>query len=201
MIRGTAINNDGAAKMGYGTQCGRAGRRDLRGTTPAGVDPSTISYVEAHGTGTRWRSHRDCRPGTSLSASTQPKQYCAIGSVKSNIGHLDAAAGIAGLIKTVLALQHKRIPASLGFETPNPLIDLASSPFYVNGKLASWPAEAPRRAGVSSFRDRWHQRPRGPGRSPAQAEPVVQWPAQLMVLSATTAPALGYDAAHGGVSP
>src|SRR5262249_1395215 len=83
---------------------------------------------------------------------TAKKQFCAIGSVKTNIGHLDAAAGVAGLIKTVLALEHKQIPASLHFERPNPGIDFQSSPFYVNARLRDWDANGtPRRAGVSSF--------------------------------------------------
>src|SRR5262249_62079769 len=84
-------------------------------------------------------------------ASTDKNNYCAIGSVKTNIGHLDAAAGIAGLIKTVLALKHKQLPPSLHFERPNPQIDFADSPFYVNSRLRGWGSNGSRlRAGVSS---------------------------------------------------
>ena len=157
----------------------------------SGVDPATISYVEAHGTGTRVGDPIEFAALERVFRTfTDKKQFCAIGSVKSNIGHLDTAAGIAGLIKTVLALQHQKIPASLGFETPNPLIDFASSPFYVNDKLAAWESSAPRRAGVSSF---------GIGgtnahvileEAPIPQKSSVRWPNSLLVLSAKSAPAL-----------
>src|SRR5205085_6346657 len=123
--------------------------------------------------------------------STQKKQFCAIGSVKTNIGHADTAAGVAGLIKTVLALKHKQIPPSLHFEQPNPKIDFVNSPFYVNTTLSEWKAgPTPRRAGVNSF---------GVGGTNAhivleEAPPVEpsgpSRPWQLLLLSARTDAAL-----------
>jgi acyl transferase domain-containing protein/2-polyprenyl-3-methyl-5-hydroxy-6-metoxy-1,4-benzoquinol methylase/acyl carrier protein len=119
----------------------------------AEVEPETITYVEAHGTGTSLGDPIEIAALTqSFRASTEKKGFCAIGSVKTNIGHLDAAAGVTGLIKTVLALKHQQIPPSLHFQEPNPQIDFANSPFYVNTKLTEWTTNGiPRRAGVSSF--------------------------------------------------
>ena len=192
IIRGAAINNDGAAKMGY-TAPSVEGQAEAitAAVRQSGVDPSTISYVEAHGTGTRVGDPIEVAALERVfRASTEKKQFCAIGSVKSNIGHLDAAAGIAGLVKTVLALEHKRIPASLGFQTPNPLIDFANSPFYVNDKVASWQSETPRRAAVSSFGIGGTNAHVVLEEAPAQEKSAVRWPAQVLVLSAKTAPAL-----------
>ena len=119
----------------------------------AEVEAETVNYIEAHGTGTVLGDPIEITALTkAFRASTQKKNFCAIGSVKTNIGHLDAAAGIAGLIKTVLALKHKLIPPSLHFQEPNPEIDFTNSPFYVNTKLSEWKTNSiPRRAGVSSF--------------------------------------------------
>src|SRR5581483_11867576 len=119
----------------------------------AGVEPDTIGYVEAHGTGTPLGDPIEIRALTkAYRARTAQRQYCAIGSVKTNVGHLDAASGIAGLIKTVLALEQGSLPPSLHFVQPNPQIDFATSPFYVNDRLRAWPAAAsPRRAAVSAF--------------------------------------------------
>ena len=116
----------------------------------AKVKPETISYIEAHGTGTSLGDPIELAALNKVFRNSDSK--CAIGSVKTNLGHLDAAAGISGLIKTILALHHQQIPPSLNFESPNPEIDFDNSPFYVNTKLAEWSAEdTPRRAGVSSF--------------------------------------------------
>ncbi len=154
VIRGPAINNDGSAKMSY-TAPSIDGHAEVvvEALAVAGVDPGTIGYVEAHGTATDLGDPVEIAALTqAFRHETQRKQFCAIGSVKSNIGHLDAAAGIAGLIKTVLALEHGSIPPTLHFERPNPKIDLAASPFYVNTTNVSWkPADVPRRAGVSSL--------------------------------------------------
>src|SRR6185503_853938 len=111
------------------------------------------SYIEAHGTGTPLGDPIEVQALTkAFRASTNRNQFCALGSVKTNIGHLDAAAGVAGLIKTVLALKHKMLPASLHFKEANPKIDFDSTPFYVNTGLREWErAETPRRAGVSAF--------------------------------------------------
>src|SRR5256886_10017273 len=119
----------------------------------ADVTADTISYVEAHGTGTPLGDPIEVAALTQAFRQTSTKrQYCAIGSVKTNLGHLDAAAGIAGLIKAVLQLQHKQLVPSLHYEEPNPKIDFVNSPFYVNTKLQEWKSEGrPRRAGVSSF--------------------------------------------------
>src|SRR4029077_17990756 len=117
----------------------------------AGVAPETIGYVECHGSGTALGDPIEVAALTRAFASPE-RGFCPIGSVKSSIGHLGAAAGIAGLIKKGLPLEHPQIPPSLNFETPNPRIDFASSPFFVNTRLTDWPADrGPRRAGVSSF--------------------------------------------------
>ena len=155
VIRGSAINNDGSSKVGY-TAPSVDGQAEVIVTaqTVAGVAASTVSYVEAHGTATPLGDRVEMAALTqAFRASTEACGFCAIGSLKTNIGHLDAAAGVAGLIKTVLALKHKQIPPSLHFEQPNREIDFANSPFYVNNRLSEWETRngAPRRAGVSSF--------------------------------------------------
>jgi amino acid adenylation domain-containing protein len=154
VILGAAINNDGAAKVSYMAPSvdGQAAAI-MTAQELAGVDPETITYVEAHGTGTPLGDPIEIAALTqAFRASTQEKQFCAIGSVKTNIGHLEAAAGIAGLIKTVLALHHKEIPPSLNFRSPNPKIDILSSPFFVNTILRPWETKnGLRRAGVSAF--------------------------------------------------
>src|SRR5215213_6652776 len=154
VIRGSAINNDGAAKIGY-TAPSVEGQAAViaEAQTIAGVTADSISYVEAHGTATPLGDPIEVSALTrAFRASTKQRGYCALGSVKSNIGHLDAGAGVAGLIKTVLALKHRELPPSLHYQTPNPEIDFANSPFYVNASLRPWERNgAPRRAGVSSF--------------------------------------------------
>jgi amino acid adenylation domain-containing protein len=154
IIKGSAINNDGAMKVGY-TAPSVSGQAAVIGKAQAvaGVEAETISYMEAHGTATPLGDPIEIAALTqAFSQTTDKKGFCAIGSLKTNLGHLDTAAGIAGLIKTVLALQHKILPPSLHFETPNPKIDFANSPFYVNTTLTGWKTDnIPRRAGVSSF--------------------------------------------------
>ncbi|MFJ9823357.1 beta-ketoacyl synthase N-terminal-like domain-containing protein [Streptomyces sp. NPDC101160] len=167
VILGSAVNNDGADRMGF-TAPGVAGQAAVieRAQRVAGVTPESCTYVETHGTGTRLgdpveiaaltkafrreqpeRSEHPRRPG-----DTDRPGYCGIGSVKTNIGHTDAAAGVAGLIKTVLALKHGVIPPSLHFTEANPEIDFATSPFRVVTRAEEWrPEGMPRRAGVSSF--------------------------------------------------
>lgn len=154
VIRSTAVNNDGNRKVGY-TAPGVQGQMDVieEALNRAELNPRDISYVEAHGTGTPVGDPIEIE---SLSKSykkyTKDKQFCPIGSVKTNVGHLSIAAGIAGLIKTSLMLHHKKIPASLHFEEPNPAIDFENSPFYVNTELQDWHCETPvRYAGVSAF--------------------------------------------------
>lgn len=153
-IKGSAINNDGSSKVGYtapSVEGQAAAISDAQSI--AGINPETISYIEAHGTATPLGDPIEIAALTKVfRGTTEKKGFCAIGSLKSNMGHLDAAAGVASLIKTVLALKHKKIPPSLNFETPNPTIDFANSPFYVNTTLSEWNTNGtPRRAGVSSF--------------------------------------------------
>ena len=155
VILGTAANNDGSRKVGFSApgQEGQA-RVVAEALSVAGVDPGTITYVEAHGTGTPLGDPVEIAALTAAYRRfTDERGYCAVGSVKTNIGHLGPAAGVAGLIKTVLALRHRRIPPSLHFERPNPGIDFDGSPFFVNAALSAWqpPPGQPRRAGVSSF--------------------------------------------------
>ena len=154
VVRGSAVNNDGSRKAGF-TAPAPAGQAAVvfQALQTAGVDADSISYVETHGTGTELGDPIEVTALTkAFRASTARRGFCALGSVKSNIGHLDAAAGIAGLIKTVLALEHRELPPSLHFRSPNPNIDFGSSPFFVNAALRAWTTEAgPRRAGVSAF--------------------------------------------------
>jgi acyl transferase domain-containing protein len=154
VIRGVGMNNDGANKVSFTAPSvqGQAAAI-IAAQKSAGIAPDTISYIEAHGTATPVGDPIEIEALTqAFRTQTQAKQFCAIGSVKSNVGHLIAAAGVTGLIKTALALYHQKIPASLNFATPNPAIDFANSPFYVNTQLQDWPTgEVPRRAGVSSF--------------------------------------------------
>jgi amino acid adenylation domain-containing protein len=154
VIKGSAINNDGSHKAGYTAPRIEGQARVIRAAhRSAGVEAGSISYVEAHGTGTPLGDPIEVAALTeAFRASSDRRGFCALGSVKTNIGHLDAAAGVAGLIKAVLALQHETIPPSLHFKRPNPRIDFESSPFYVNDRAVEWRrGESPRRAGVSSF--------------------------------------------------
>lgn len=155
VIRGSAVNNDGSAKIGY-TAPSIDGQSQVivEAQSVAGVDPTTITYIEAHGTGTRLGDPIEVAALTKAFSrgSRIRKNFCALGAVKANIGHLDAAAGIAGLIKTILALKYKQIPPNIHFRQPNREIDLVNSPFYVNNKLLDWPGDSgSRRAGVSAF--------------------------------------------------
>ncbi|MEM7342693.1 MAG: amino acid adenylation domain-containing protein [Chloroflexota bacterium] len=154
VIKGAALNNDGFEKASY-VAPSVDGQAEVIAMAQAmtGFDPETISYVEAHGTATPTGDPIEIAGLTkAFRLHTDANQFCAIGSVKSNMGHLDAACGIAGLIKTVLALQHKQIPPSINYQKPNPKIDFENSPFYVASELTDWnPEGVPRRAGVSSF--------------------------------------------------
>ncbi|MBQ0923006.1 type I polyketide synthase [Saccharopolyspora endophytica] len=154
VIRGTAINNDGRRKVGF-TAPSTAGQTEviLAAQAQADVGADTIGLVESHGTATRIGDPIEVSALTdAFRESTAETGFCALGSVKTNIGHLGAAAGIAGLIKAVLALEHREIPPNLHFDEPNPLIDFASGPFRVPTALEPWPAaEHPRRAAVSAF--------------------------------------------------
>ncbi|MEH2381699.1 MAG: SDR family NAD(P)-dependent oxidoreductase [Nostoc sp.] len=154
VIKGSAINNDGSLKVGYTAPSVEGQAKVIRSAqVTAEIEAETLTYVEAHGTGTVLGDPIEIEALTqAFRASTEKKAFCAIGSVKTNIGHLDTVAGVTGLIKTVMALKHKLLPPSLHFDVPNPKIDFANSPFYVNTKVSEWKSKPfPRRAGVSSF--------------------------------------------------
>ncbi|MBT7590553.1 MAG: SDR family NAD(P)-dependent oxidoreductase [Candidatus Scalindua sp.] len=199
VIKGSAINNDGSLKVGF-TAPSVDGQAEViaEAQAMAGVDPETITYIETHGTGTALGDPIEIAALTqAFRLSTQKKGFCAIGSVKTNLGHLDTAAGIAGIIKTVQALKHRQIPPSLHFEQPNPAIDFANSPFKVNTKLSQWKTNGPpRRAGISSF---------GIGgtnahvileEAPSMEPSGIFRPWQLLVLSAHTSTALNNATAN-----
>lgn len=154
VIKGTASNNDGSMKAGF-TAPSVSGQASViaEAQAMAGVDAASISYVETHGTGTALGDPIEIAALTkAFRASQKHKASCAIGSVKTNIGHLDAAAGVVGLVKVILSMRQKQLPPSLNFERPNPKINFADGPFYVNTKLSEWEGcSMPRRAGVSSF--------------------------------------------------
>jgi acyl transferase domain-containing protein/acyl carrier protein len=152
VIKGSAVNNDGASKAGYtAPSVDSQAEAVVEALANAGVEADSISYVEAHGSGTPVGDPIEVRAlSKAFRRFTARTGYCALGSVKTNIGHLDAAAALAGMIKTVLALKHRQLPPSLHFSEPNPEIDFPASPFYVNTTLAPWPSSGPRRAGVMS---------------------------------------------------
>jgi amino acid adenylation domain-containing protein len=193
VIKGTAINNDGADKVGF-TAPSVHGQASVisAALARAGVHPESIGYVEAHGTGTLLGDPIEVAALTrAYRQQTEACGYCALGSVKSNIGHLDNAAGVAGLIKAAMALHTRQIPPTLHITAPNPHIDFASSPFYLNTTLTPWTTQGQvRRAAVSSF---------GIGGTNAhaileEAPPHSSLPAsrpwQMLVLSARTPTAL-----------
>lgn len=202
VIKGSAVNNDGSSKVSY-TAPSVDGQAKVisEAIAMAGIDAETITYVETHGTGTSMGDLIELAGLVqAFGGSRKAKASCAIGSVKTNIGHLDAAAGVAGAIKTALALKHKRLPPSLNFEQPNPRANLENSPFYVNTELTDWKAgETPRRAVVSSF---------GVGGTNAnvvfEEAPALEQssgsfrPFQLLMLSAKTDTAL--EAASAGLA-
>ena len=193
VIRGSAVNNDGSMKMGYAAP-NPAAQADVIAEAHAvsGIDASTVSFVETHGTGTPLGDPIEIsglRKAFAVSQETRPGP-CALGSVKSNIGHLEVAAGVASLIKTILCLKHKAIPATLHFTSPNPELHLDDSPFTVPSTFGPWEWDGVRRAGVSSF---------GVGGTNAhvvlEEAPAVPAPArstepQVLVLSARTTAAL-----------
>ncbi|HVU68906.1 MAG TPA: type I polyketide synthase, partial [Ktedonobacteraceae bacterium] len=194
VIKGSAVNNDGAAKVGFTTP-GVEGQTAvvIEALTMAGCEAETISYVETHGTGTDLGDSLEIAALTrAFQASTSRRQFCAIGSVKPNIGHTGTASGMASLIKAVMALKHRQIPPSLYFEQPNPNIDFARSPFKVNTALTAWQdAAQPRRAAVHSFGNGGTNAhvilEEAPGPDEADKD---ERGAHLLVLSARTASAL-----------
>jgi len=193
VIRGSAINNDGALKVGF-TAPSIDGQANVVADAQAvaGVTADQVTYVETHGTGTSMGDPIEVAALTkAFRNTTQGKSFCAIGSLKTNVGHLDAAAGVAGLIKTVLALEHRTLPPSLNFSAPNPAIDFANSPFYVQTRLADWQPPTGRRiAGVSSFGIGGTNAHVVVEEAPAKEEckDSAEW--QLLTLSARTPAAL-----------
>ncbi len=198
VIRGSAINNDGSNKVGYlAPSVDGQAASIVEALAIAGASPESISYVETHGTGTPVGDPIEVTALTqAFRTGTERSGFCGIGSLKTNIGHLDTAAGVAGLIKTVLAMQHRKLPPSLHFTQPNPAIDFASSPFYVNASLKEWKSDGPRRAGVSSL---------GVGgtnahiileEAPARGPSGPSRPWQLLTVSARTASALDTASAN-----
>jgi acyl transferase domain-containing protein/acyl-CoA synthetase (AMP-forming)/AMP-acid ligase II/acyl carrier protein/phospholipid N-methyltransferase len=154
VVKGSAVNNDGRRKVGYMAPS-EAGESDVvrEALDMAGVDAGTIGFVEAHGTGTEIGDPIEVSSLTrAFRADSQASGFCALGSVKTNVGHLQISSGIVGFIKAVLALHHKTIPATLHYEEPNPAIDFGKTPFFVNTSAIAWPEAAhPRRAGVNSL--------------------------------------------------
>ncbi|QSQ20838.1 polyketide synthase dehydratase domain-containing protein [Pyxidicoccus parkwayensis] len=155
VIKGSAINNDGGQKVSYGASSvpGQASAM-LEAMTVADVSPDTIGYVECHATGTTVGDPLEVQALTrAFRTGTSRKGFCGIGSVKTNIGHLEQTAGMAALIKTALALNHRKIPPSINFEKPNPKLALPTSPFYIQTQLTDWAAnpEHPRRAGLNGL--------------------------------------------------
>ena len=190
VIRGTCVNNDGAQKVGF-TAPSAEGQRDAIATALAVADvaPASIGYVEAHGTATTLGDPLELQALAQAFASGEPATRCAVGSVKGNIGHLDTAAGVAGLIKTALCLKQRELVPSINYTSPNPQLGIERTPFHINAQLREWlpnPGASTLRAGVSSF---------GIGGTNAHvvleswSEPVAQpssRPWQLLPLSART---------------
>lgn len=203
VIKGSALNNDGADKAGYAAPSvgGQAEVIELA-LEDAGVSADTISYVEAHGTSTHLGDPIEVSALTrAFRRDTSRNAYCRIGSVKSNVGHLDPAAGIASLVKTALMLHHRQIVPTVGFDTPNPNIDFASSPFRVADRLESWDVPL-RRAGLSAFgiggTNAHLVLEEAASTSSAASERAPRRPWQLLPVSAKTDTALADSAARIG---
>ncbi len=200
VIRGWAINNDGARKVGFTAPSVQGQSAAVaEALALADVDPTTISYIEAHGTGTRLGDPIEIAALKQVfGANGSRPRPCAIGSVKTNVGHLDAAAGVAGLIKTVLSLEQRELPPTLHFQSPNPEIDLPSSPFRVVAQRIPWEADGlPRRAGVSSFGIGGTNAHLVVEEAPAAPEPTDPSPSHtLLVVSARNEEALDRSTAN-----
>lgn len=154
VVRGSAVNNDGALKFSFQAPSIDGQRRCITAAiASAGVSPRDISYVEAHGTATEVGDPMEVAALTSAFGPTGDKQYCLLGSVKPNVGHLDRASGVTGLIKVIQSLRHEVIPGTVNYTAPNAEIDFANSPFYVTPDPAPWPRRRgrPRIAGLSSL--------------------------------------------------
>ncbi|MDO9637172.1 MAG: SDR family NAD(P)-dependent oxidoreductase [Pseudotabrizicola sp.] len=192
ILKGSAVNNDGAAKAGYlAPSVDGQARCIAEAQAVAGVTADSVTYVECHGTGTYLGDPIEVAALTAaFRETTDAVGTCRIGSVKTNIGHLDTAAGVASLIKVALALHHRELPPSLGYEAPNPSIDFETSPFRVNDRLTAWNAPV-LRAGVNSLgvggTNAHAVLERAP---PRPASGQSDWPFQPLVLSARSKAAL-----------
>lgn len=197
VIRGYATNNDGGAKLSY-TAPSVDGQAEVISLAlgMGGIDARSIGYVEAHGTATPLGDPIEISGLTNaFRATTQDRQFCAIGSVKANLGHLDCASGAIGLIKTSLCLHEKVLPPLLHFEKPNPKIDFENSPFYINTQLRDWPGDdGPRRAGVSSFGVGGTNAHVVVEEAPQQSRDPARRDVELVVLSARSESALAAQA-------
>ena len=198
VIKGSAINNDGADKAGYlAPSVGGQSAAVRKALDAAKVPADTIDYVECHGTGTYLGDPIEVSALTeAYREDTGETGFCRIGSVKTNIGHLDTAAGIAGLVKTTMAMHHKQIPPSLGYEAPNPAIDFGHSPFQVNASLRDWtPHKGPRRAGINALgvggTNAHAIIEEAPARAPSEES---DFPFQVLCLSAQSKAALDGNA-------
>ncbi|HEV7589709.1 MAG TPA: beta-ketoacyl synthase N-terminal-like domain-containing protein [Longimicrobium sp.] len=194
MILATAVNNDGQLKVGF-TAPGVDGQAEVitEAQAVAGVSPDTITYVEAHGTGTELGDPIEIAALKQVfRAGSDRVGWCAVGALKTSIGHLDAAAGVSGLIKTVQALRHRQIPPTLHFKSANPRLELEGSPFVIADQLRDWtvPGGAPRRAGVSSFGIGGTNAHAVLEEAPARPPSGHARPWQLLVLSARSPAAL-----------
>ena len=193
VILGVGLNNDGSDKAGYTAPSFRGQAGAIRtAQVMAGIPPESISYIEGHGTGTILGDPIELSALIEVFREhTQQRGFCGIGSVKSNFGHLSCAAGVAGLIKTVLMFEHRAIPPTVHYHVPNPAIDFVSSPFYVATDLQPWQRNsAPRRAGISSFGVGGTNAHLVIEEAPAQEAPTAQRSHQLLVLSARSAASL-----------
>ncbi len=188
VILGSGVNQDGATNGITAPSAASQERLEREVYQRFGIEPSTIQLVEAHGTGTVLGDPIEFQALTQAFRGSACPQTCALGSIKSNLGHTATAAGIAGVIKILLALQHRQIPPSLHFVQSNPHIDFEHSPFYVNTKLKDWeaPAGTERRAAVSSFGFSGTNAHAVIGEAPTQAISMQQQPRYLIVLSAHT---------------
>ncbi|MCY1021701.1 beta-ketoacyl synthase N-terminal-like domain-containing protein [Pyxidicoccus sp. MSG2] len=190
VVKGSAINNDGSGKIGF-TAPGVEGQAEVirAALSLAEVPPESVSFIEAHGTGTALGDPVEFKALVRAYGAGEPGR-CALGSLKTNIGHLDAAAGVAGFIKAVLALQHRELPPTLHFEQPNPRMDFARSPFYVNRALQPWTVPGVRRAAVSSLGIGGTNAHVVLEEAPARKQGSPPRPADLVVLSARSPEAL-----------
>ncbi|WP_370511719.1 amino acid adenylation domain-containing protein [Brevibacillus sp. AG162] len=193
VIKGSAINNDGQSNGITAPNADAQAEVLQMAWKMSGIHPETISYIETHGTGTQLGDPIEIKGiAKAFRAHTDKRQFCGIGSVKTNIGHTVGNSGIASLIKMVLALEHAQLPQTIGFETPNPFINFVDSPVYVNDRLRNWEsADHPRRCGVSAFGFSGtnahvvlEEAPQLPERAPAGTE------LHLFTLSAKSYPAL-----------